>query len=41
MTVQARLGHATLALTTDTYSHLFPQNDDAGDLEAGVLRIVG
>jgi integrase len=41
MQVQARLGHATLALTTDTYSHLFPQGDDEGSLEAGVLRIVG
>jgi integrase len=28
-TVQARLGHATLAMTADTYSHLFPEIDHA------------
>src|SRR5262249_7434952 len=25
--VQARLGHATLAMTADTYGHLFPRTD--------------
>jgi len=27
--VQERLGHATLAMTVDTYSHLFPRSDNA------------
>ncbi len=29
-TIQARLGHATIAETMDTYGHLFPDADDAG-----------
>jgi integrase len=29
-TIQARLGHATIAETMDTYGHLFPEADDAG-----------
>jgi integrase len=29
-TVQARLGHATMAETMDTYGHLFPDADDHG-----------
>ena len=33
--VQARLGHATLAVTTDTYGHLFPERDDEDLLAAG------
>jgi integrase len=28
--IQARMGHATLAETMDTYGHLFPEADDAG-----------
>lgn len=39
--VQARLGHSTIALTMDTYSHLFPSTDDAAELasaEAMLLR---
>ena len=27
-TVQARLGHASAAITLDTYSHLWPDADD-------------
>jgi integrase len=27
--VQARLGHSTLAMTADTYGHLFPAIDEA------------
>jgi integrase len=30
--VQERLGHATINLTMDTYSHLFPRSDDQNDL---------
>jgi integrase len=33
--VQVRLGHATLAMTSDTYGHLFPGTDDAEVLAAG------
>jgi integrase len=29
-TIQARLGHATLAETMDTYGHLFPDHEDHG-----------
>src|SRR6202008_2883837 len=34
-TVQVRMGHSTLAMTADTYGHLFPSNDDAEVLAAG------
>ena len=30
--VQERLGHSTLAMTADTYGHLFPTNDDGAEL---------
>jgi integrase len=30
--VQGRLGHSTLAMTADTYGHLFPSNDDGAEL---------
>jgi integrase len=33
-TVQARLGHSILAMTPDTYGHLFPRNNDGEELEA-------
>lgn len=33
--VQARLGHSTLAMTTDTYGHLFPDLDEANLLAEG------
>jgi integrase len=32
--VQARLGHSTIAMTLDTYGHLFPSTDDHAALEA-------
>jgi integrase len=32
--VQARLGHATISLTADTYGHLFPRGDDGAELAA-------
>jgi integrase len=34
-TVQERMGHSTLAMTADTYGHLFPSQDDAEVLAAG------
>ena len=35
--VQARLGHATITETMDTYGHLFP---DAEDLGRGVIDAI-
>jgi integrase len=32
--VQMRLGHSSIAVTMDTYSHLFPRGDDAAELAA-------
>lgn len=39
--VQERLGHSSITLTMDTYGHLFPRADDAGELanaEAALLQ---
>lgn len=33
-TVQERLGHSTIVLTLDLYSHLFPSDDDGAELAA-------
>lgn len=38
--VQERLGHATLAMTMDTYGHLFPQQIDSEEEDAAVLRVI-
>lgn len=32
--VQERMGHSTIALTMDRYSHLFPRDDDADEMAA-------
>jgi integrase len=40
-TVQSRLGHSTLAMTADTYGHLFPRGDDREELEAGQRGLLG
>jgi integrase len=32
--VQARMGHATISMTADRYSHLFPEGDDSAELAA-------
>jgi integrase len=32
--VQERLGHSTIAMTMDTYGHLFPRGDDGAELAA-------
>jgi integrase len=40
MIMQYRLGHATLAMTTDVYGHLFPQEQVAGAESAAELQIV-
>ena len=31
---QERLGHATLAMTADTYGYLLPRHDDVAELAA-------
>jgi integrase len=40
-TVQVRMGHSTLAMTADTYGHLFPSQDDAEVLAAGERALMG
>ena len=40
-TVQVRMGHSTLAMTADTYGHLFPSQDDASVLAAGERALMG
>jgi integrase len=40
-TVQTRMGHSTLAMTADTYGHLFPSTDDAEVLAAGDRALMG
>jgi len=39
--VQARLGHATITMTADTYGHLFPRGDDGTELAAAELALLG
>ncbi|RAH99871.1 site-specific integrase [Acuticoccus sediminis] len=39
--VQERLGHASVALTLNTYSHLFPSQDEADALAAAELSLLG
>jgi integrase len=39
--VQERMGHATLAMTTDVYGHLFPRGDDLSELDAGARILIG
>jgi integrase len=40
-TVQARLGHASINLTADTYGHLFPRGDDTAELAAAEKAFLG
>jgi integrase len=40
-TVQVRMGHSTLAMTSDRYGHLFPSQDDAEVLAAGERALMG
>lgn len=39
--VQERLGHATINLTMDTYSHLFPSGDDNDELATAERALLG
>ena len=38
-TVQARLGHATLAMTADVYGHLFPSESEHDELAQAEARL--
>jgi integrase len=40
-TVQARLGHSSIMMTSDTYGHLFPRGDDGGELAEAERRLLG
>jgi integrase len=40
-TVQARLGHASIVMTLDTYGHLFPRGDDGAELAAAERALLG
>jgi integrase len=39
--VQARLGHASIQMTADTYGHLFPRGDDGAELAAAEKAFLG
>jgi len=39
--VQERLGHASIALTMDTYSHLFPTDDHASEMASAEAALLG
>jgi integrase len=41
-TVQERLGHSSIIMTSDVYGHLFPRSDDGSELaeaENALLRV--
>lgn len=38
--VQERLGHSTIAMTMDTYGHLFPRGDDGEELAASASALL-
>jgi integrase len=39
--VQEQLGHSSITITFDRYGHLFPRGDDAKEIDAAELRVVG
>jgi integrase len=39
--VQARMGHASIAITMDVYGHLFPRGDDGTELAAAERAFLG
>jgi integrase len=39
--VQERMGHSTIAMTADTYSHLFPRVDDGRELAEAEKSLLG
>jgi integrase len=38
--VQARLGHASIQMTADTYGHLFPRSDEGAELAAAASTLM-
>jgi integrase len=38
--VQTRMGHASIAMTGDTYGHLFPRSDDGSELAAAAQALM-
>ena len=40
-TVQARMGHSSIVVTADVYSHLFPRNDDSKELADAADALLG
>jgi integrase len=38
--VQARMGHASIAITMDVYGHLFPRGDDGAELAAAAQALL-
>jgi hypothetical protein len=41
MRVRERMGHKTLAMTTDLYGHLFPSGDDGAELVEAERALLG
>lgn len=39
--VQERMGHSSIALTMDRYSHLFPKDDDGDEMAAAERAFLG
>ncbi|WP_457660960.1 tyrosine-type recombinase/integrase [Sinorhizobium medicae] len=39
--VQERLGHSSIQMTLDVYSHLFPKGDDAGTMDNAASSLLG
>ena len=39
--VQARMGHAAISITADTYGHLFPRGEDGAELAAAEQAFLG
>ena len=39
-TVQQRLGHSSIVMTSDTYGHLFPRTDDGREMADAGRRLM-
>lgn len=40
-TVQARMGHSSIVVTADIYSHLFPRRDDGKEMHDAASALIG
>ncbi|MGO4841798.1 tyrosine-type recombinase/integrase, partial [Rhizobiaceae sp. 2RAB30] len=40
-TVQARMGHSSIVVTADIYSHLFPRRDDGREMADAASALMG